>query len=462
MRHKSILRSVGYSFSTALLLSVACSSAWAAAADPVNPLTKRFLSGKGLDICDQGAFFVGGVPKVTNFATSTAGTTPGQVIIGQSYVQFQIPNKRRQWPIVMIHGSAHTGAALDATAHGTEGWLSQSVRNNLATFVMDQPGRGRSGSDASVINEAKAKIQAGDVAGGLAMLPAIGGIDDVGAWTAWFGHILGANILTGTMIRHGDPGDPDPAETNPPSEAHGTYPPRFPIPPIDSSIDANILARVGAIGPAPNPVNNAYLALNYYKQLVPNFEVLLPSSTCMSCNPSALASSNTWSPRAMADLVERLGGAILAPHSQSVPQVLHTVRVLKERGSLNLLKGIIIPEGVTSFANTGTTPQDYDHIPFLLINGDYRPAAFARIGNRDFVAQLNASPTRSVGPATYVDLDDPALGGRFLGTTHMMMVGTNASDVFSFALEWAEKNIPNPIVQNACPSGPPPGKGPKT
>jgi len=164
----------------------------------------------------------------------------------------------------------------------------------------------------------------------------------------------------------------------------------------------------------------------------------------------------------MADLVERLGGAILAPHSQSVPQVLHTVRVLKERGSLNLLKGIIIPEGVTSFANTGTTPQDYDHIPFLLINGDYRPAAFARIGNRDFVAQLNASPTRSVGPATYVDLDDPALGGRFLGTTHMMMVGTNASDVFSFALEWAEKNIPNPIVQNACPSGPPPGKGPKT
>ena len=145
-------------------------------ADPVNPLQKRFLTGKPLDICDQGGFFIGGVPKVTNFATSTAGTTPAQVIIGQSYVQFQIPTKRRQWPIIMIHGSAHTGAALDATAHGTEGWLSQSVRNNLATFVMDQPGRGRSGSDASVINEAKALIQAGNVAGGLAMLPTIGGI----------------------------------------------------------------------------------------------------------------------------------------------------------------------------------------------------------------------------------------------------------------------------------------------
>ena len=79
------------------------------------------------------------------------------------------------------------------------------------------------------------------------------------------------------------------------------------------------------------------------------------------------------------------------------------------------------------------------------------------------IAAMNASPTRSVGPATYVDLDDPAFGGKFLGTTHMMMLGTNeSSDVFNYALAWADKNIPNPIVQNACPSGPPPGKGPKT
>ena len=445
-----------YGLPAAVLLAAAAGSpTWSAPADPINPLQKRFLTGKPLNICDQGSFFVGGVPKVTNYATSTEGTTPAQIIIGQSYVQFQIPTKRRQWPIIMIHGSAHTGAALDATAHGTEGWLSQSVRNNLATFVMDQPGRGRSGSDASVINEAKALIQAGNVAGGLAMLPTIGGIAASQAWTTWFGHIVptGSDILTGTMIRHGDPGDPDPPETTPPSEAHGNYPPQFPIPPVDSSIDADIAARLGAIGPAPNPANNAYLALNYYKQLVPNFEVLLPGSQCPSCNPTALASSNTWSPQAMADLVELLGGAILAPHSQSVPQVLHAVRVLKERGSLHLLKGIIIPEGVTSFENTGTTPQDYDHVPFLLINGDYRPAGFARIGNRDFVAKLNASPTRSVGPATYVDLDDPDLRGRFLGTTHMMMVGTNASDVFNAALAWAEKNITNPMVERACPGG---------
>ena len=175
----------------------------------------------------------------------------------------------------------------------------------------------------------------------------------------------------------------------------------------------------------PTRLNNAYLALNYNKQLVPNFEVLLPTSTCASCNPSTVASSSTWSPRAMADLVERLGGAIVSPHSQSVPQVLHTVRVLKERGSLNWLKGIIIPEGVdqlrehrnyTTGLRSHTVPAHKRRLPTRRSHGSVTVT---------IVAQLNASPTRSVGPATYVDLDDPALGGRFLGTTHMMMVGTN-------------------------------------
>jgi hypothetical protein len=130
----------GHILPAALLLAVASSAALANPTDPINPLKDRFLVGKALDICDQGGFFVSGVPKITNYASSTAGTTPEQIIIGQSYVQFQIPTKRRKWPIIAVHGSTHTGAALDATADGTEGWLAQSVRNNLATFVMDQPG----------------------------------------------------------------------------------------------------------------------------------------------------------------------------------------------------------------------------------------------------------------------------------------------------------------------------------
>src|SRR5262245_5153986 len=101
-------------FTTLVLLSASAlaltaASVWAAPTDPVNPLTKRFLIGKGLDICDQGGFFVGGVPKVPTFGV------PRQVIIGQMYVQFEIPNKRRQWPIILIHGGGLTGSDLDAT-----------------------------------------------------------------------------------------------------------------------------------------------------------------------------------------------------------------------------------------------------------------------------------------------------------------------------------------------------------
>ena len=43
---------------------------------------------------------------------------------------------------------------------------------------------------------------------------------------------------------------------------------------------------------------------------------------------------------ALAELLEGIGGAILSPHSQSTSSVFHTVRILKERGELHLLKGI--------------------------------------------------------------------------------------------------------------------------
>jgi hypothetical protein len=326
--------------------------------------------------------------------------------------------------------------------------------------VVDQSGRGRSGFDTTVLNEAK-------LTGNLNLIPTFGEPAPSTIWTSWFGHIIpaGTNIITGTMIRHGDPGDINTAETDPPSEAHGAYPPKYPIPPVDSSIDANILNRVGAIGPAPNPANNAYLALNAYKWHVASTEVTLPTSTCATCVPTTLSAADTWTPRALAELVERLGGAILSPHSQSTSMVLQVVRLLKEKGKSNLVKGILIPEGAaTNFAASGTSPQDYDNIPFLLANGDYRPAATRQV-NRAFFAQLSPTPIHQ-----YVDLDSPTFGGKYLGTTHMNMLGTNNLDILDFLLNFAEQNIPNPIVQSACPSGgppewvpgPPPGKGPKT
>jgi hypothetical protein len=131
---------------------------------------KRFMGGP-VTLEDQGSFFVGGVTKISEYAAVPAGPpgqptpprTPQQITIGQMYVQFQIPARRSApgWPVIMVHGSTHTGAALESTPDGREGWYPYFVRHGVSTYVVDQSGRGRSGFDQSVLNEAEALLAAG-------------------------------------------------------------------------------------------------------------------------------------------------------------------------------------------------------------------------------------------------------------------------------------------------------------
>ena len=106
---------------------------------------RKFLGGP-LVIEDQGSFFIGGVPKITDHAVVPAPAVPGapppppvtttnQITIGQMYVPFQIPAKRSGagWPVIMVHGSSHTGACLEATPDGREGWYPYCVRKCVAT-----------------------------------------------------------------------------------------------------------------------------------------------------------------------------------------------------------------------------------------------------------------------------------------------------------------------------------------
>ena len=81
--------------------------------------------------------------------------------------------------------------------------------------------------------------------------------------------------------------------------------------------------------------------------------------------------ANTWSPRDAASLVERLGGAIVATHSQSGIQGLHMTRILKEDGKLGLLKGLITVEGSCDLGLAGLSAADFDNIPYLAFKGDY-------------------------------------------------------------------------------------------
>ena len=422
-------------FFTVLLLAIAAS-----AATQEGPKVKKFLT-KPLVIEDQGSFFIGGVPKVTNYATAaTPGAPPptpppDQITIGQMYVQFQIPQtkKRNMPPVIMVHGSSHTAACLESTPDGREGWYPYFVRKGISTYLVDQAGRGRSGFDESVILEAAAMIKDGDIQHGLPMLPPFGRITDNGAWTRWFGPLTppGSTILNGTLVRHGDPGEPQSGDA---ARTHDYFP-AYPL----GAVDAKIAARTGAIGGMPAGPNN-YYALEYYKQLVPNAEVTLPGSTCASCDPKEISPANTWTPQDLALLVEKLGGAIVATHSQSGIMGHHMARILKEHGHLDLLKGLITIEGSCSFPNSGLTAEDFDNIPYLALKGDY--TATSEVCQTS-VNEINARRASGHGTAKaeYIKLGE--LGNPvFKGTTHMMMLGTNNLEVADVILNWTDENIP--------------------
>jgi hypothetical protein len=417
--------------SAALALVGAVSAATLQAQEPK---IKKFLK-KPLVIEDQGSFFIGGVPKVTSYATVPGPNqvmTPQQITIGQMYVQFQIPaNKKGSMPpVIMVHGSTHTAACLESTPDGREGWYPYFVRNGISTYIVDQAGRGRSGFDESVLHEAAAMVRNGDVGNGAAKMPAFGRISDNGAWQAWFGHLVpqGSTIMNGTLIRHGDPGDP-PTDTS-----HGKdYLPAYPF-----NTDPRVAAREGAIAGTPAGPNN-YYALEYYKQLVPNAEVTLPGSTCDTCDPKELSPANTWTPKDLADLVERLGGAVVATHSQSGIMGHHMARILKERGHLGLLKGLITIEGSCSLPNSGLKPEDFDNIPYMALKGDYTATSEVCDATVNAIKARRASG-QGTAKADYIKLDE-LNNPVFNGTTHMMMLGTNNLEVADVILNWAARNI---------------------
>jgi len=436
MRHENRIIKIGCCLFSAVLLVAMTASVPA----QENHKAKKFLT-KPLVIEDQGSFFIGGVPKVTRYATTpppgspnqTAGN-PDQIMIGQMYVQFQIPDRKKNNapPVIMVHGSSHTGACLESTPDGREGWEPYFVRRGISTYVVDQSGRGRSGFDESVIHEGEAMINGGDVAAGTALIPGFGRITDNGAWTAWFGHLIpaGSTILTGTLIRHGDTGDPPTDDAN----HKDNYYPAYPI----GAVDANVVARAGAISAAPAGPNN-YYALEYDKQLVPNAEVTLPGSSCVTCDPKALSPANTWTPQNLAALVEKLGGAIVATHSQSGIMGHHMVRILKERGHLDMLKGLITIEGSCSLPNSGLKAEDFDNIPYMALKGDYTATSEVCQTTVDAINARRAAG-HGTAKADYVKLDE--LGNPiFNGTTHMMMLGTNNLEIADVILNWVDENV---------------------
>jgi len=137
-------------FVCAALMAFAAATATAASAGSL---------GGPLELADEGSFFIGGRALRSEHpgTPGTGGGGPGQIMINQMYVQYRIPKTVTAPPIVMVHGSGHTGVTYETTPDGREGWATYFARKNFPVYVVDHAGRGRSGFDPTVINRARSE-----------------------------------------------------------------------------------------------------------------------------------------------------------------------------------------------------------------------------------------------------------------------------------------------------------------
>jgi pimeloyl-ACP methyl ester carboxylesterase len=86
----------------------------------------------------QGVLYLGGT-----YDNPAAPTT----MSGQMHAFYQAParTRARRYPIVMIHGSQQTGANFLGTPDGRPGWALYFASHGWPVYVIDQPGRGKSG-----------------------------------------------------------------------------------------------------------------------------------------------------------------------------------------------------------------------------------------------------------------------------------------------------------------------------
>ena len=134
--------------------------------------------------------------------------------------------------------------------------------------------------------------------------------------------------------------------------------------------------------------------------------------------------------------MERLGGAIVVTHSQSGIMGHHMMRILKESGHLDLLKGLITLEGSCSLPISGLTAADFDNIPYLALKGDYTTTSMVC---QDTVNAINARRAAKLGTAKadYLKLDEMGM----LGVTHMMMLDKRNLEIADVLLGWVNRNV---------------------
>jgi len=113
-------------------------------------------SDKPLVLKAQGSFFVGGdTVEQTQGQLGDLGPA-GHITVNQMYVRYMVPQGGEgNVPVVMVHGATLTGKSWETTPDGRMGWDEYFVRNGHPVYVPDQVGRGRSGFNQAIFNDAR-------------------------------------------------------------------------------------------------------------------------------------------------------------------------------------------------------------------------------------------------------------------------------------------------------------------
>jgi len=125
-------------FAAAIAMSLANVTVSVAAKSASSPASAGVAGMPSIHTPSEGYFFVGG-------HWEKEGDKDYQV--GQMYVQYLMPkHQRHPNPIVLVHGTAQTGVNFLGTPDGREGWAQYYADQGYKVYVVDQVGRGRSGT----------------------------------------------------------------------------------------------------------------------------------------------------------------------------------------------------------------------------------------------------------------------------------------------------------------------------
>ena len=153
----------------------ALATAFAAVSAPASAHSDNKKKPEPLVLEKQGSFFVNGKTITTNYA-GTSGTA-GRIVVNQMYVEYWVPQKKKDgaYPVVMLHGSNHTGKTYGETPDGREGWMTDFLRAGYTVYVVEQVGRARSSFNPTRVNQAKATQDP-------SILPTLSSSSYEGAW----------------------------------------------------------------------------------------------------------------------------------------------------------------------------------------------------------------------------------------------------------------------------------------